>query len=449
MSKALKTCLIVFLMDFVSSYPELLALPAQGEIAVGGYQQTENYIDDAGQAQSGAAQAGFGKFYLFVPQAASERLQFTADYRYRHDRYGRIQKNTLDYESTDSSYFKTLALKYTPQFYPGHVQLGRFAPVEGGTVIVDGMETAYYPSAPLRLGLLVGRNPRQQEGKAALQSTPHSLLSGIYGVLESDSTQPFPYHNVANMLIHENSEPTRAERLYFSHQTTYHPDSVQRLNFLFNYDIRPDAQLREAYGLYSTQPWPRLTSSVTVFRITAAEYEEKQDAREILPPSTYSQGGLDVKYRLEPQLTLLWSSFYGVRQYDGLTRQEIRAGISHSEVLMAALGMKAEGGYRLNFYSNDLFASVALSYQQNDWDLEIRDEYAIENRQNGSTYHPNTLGCNISYLVNNNLIATGALEHIADETTTIFGAVVRVSYKFGRSNTIKAPELNVPGGEAK
>lgn len=427
-----------------------------GRLMLGAYQSQERHKDASAGQSSNDRRDALGRIYFDATGVGPYRNGFTLDLRDRYAEYERVDDERLVLLAANQPRLRQLAIKYPYERDRIFWSLGRMPVVDAGLDGVDGAEFGYRLSTPWRIGGFAGLIP-QQESRRLLELATDRRQLGAYATYQRQGRDWFEHTYLANALVMQQApvepeiaatmvpvppipEPDRLTTVTGANEQQtaahwFHNGILQlgqdlRVTTLAYLNLAPQAYLRNGNITVAQQMNKLWSANLALLRIDLQEYRRTRALREELAPSDYNQIRSDHKVKLAGGWMLLGGAFYGVRGRDGLSKAQLQAGASVSQLLANRLAASLLAGYRKNFTSRDTFLRLALNAYFNRFELEIDQQLITERHDDGRTLHPSITSLSMGYLINQHILASLGGEYARDEGITIASALATLGYRF-------------------
>lgn len=418
------------------------AAESMGRFTVGGYFAQEKFSEvDPFLGDRNDVQTLSARTFLKVSDIAEREDSFIADLRDKHDFFDKIDKERL--QLSDSNEFQVRQLSYGADHSGLAFRLGRFPIPDAGAVTVDGLNLAYR-RASWSAFAFGGLNPLEY-GKAYLQWRPNAQTygAGLTLVPQDIGTQP---GFVSSTAIVQELYSGETDRSYLYQNFDYPFDRNQRLYGNIYLDFVPKTQMQNGFVMLDSKWSTSWRTNLSYLSIDTVQYVRRQDVREQLTPSAYTEVDLDTKLLSDFGSDWSLDLLSGTRAVDGKTRSfaELRA-------RWAQLGEKKNwdiaSGVRggRNFESNDWSARLEFGYFSRTWEATFEQSYGSEEFPT-ATYHPLITSFTVGRFFARSLLATFSAERIADERVEILSALFRLSYRFGSRGVVPVRDGSPPRG---
>jgi hypothetical protein len=444
-----------------------------GRVMLGGFQQAEKLEEESAGQASNDRRDVLGRLYFDVTGIGPFRNQLTLDLRDRYAEFGRVDDERLVLAESNEPRLRQLALKHPYEAGGPFWSLGRMPVPDAGVDGVDGLEAAFRVASKLRLGLFGGLIPQRERGRS-LQIDPDARQAGVYATYQNRGREWFDHMYVTNALVAEQTleepeiTPTEADAppipeldpattqvedekeevsaLHFFHSGILQPGKDLRITSLAYLYLTPKAYLRNGALTATRQFNQAFSGTLSVLRIDLQEYRRTRDVRERLAASDYSQTRADLKHKVSKRMVVLGGMLYGVRGRDGLSKAQAQAGVAVSQLAGNRLATSVVGGFRKNFESRDTFLKLGLDYYRRRIELNVDQQFIVEERDDGETLHPKVTGLTLGYMIGDGLIGSVGGEYAKDERATVMSGLVTISYRFG-NRQLNPPRTKAPPPE--
>jgi hypothetical protein len=433
----------------VCSTAKVAAADVHGRATVGGYFAKERFSNASGEEATNDAASLSGRGFLDLSNLGANEYRFVLDIRDKNDFFDKLDKEKLELTPKNSVQLRQLYVQYPNSSGKLYGTLGRFSAFDAGVVYADGAEIGFRPTSKFRLGLFGGASPKY-EAVEAFDKFGSGRLFGGFGIFQSTSQDWYEYSSVSTAFVSMAADklPTEEGVLAdtgsgyatgeFERSFVYNNSILQfnrdtRLIALIYFDVKPTTNLQNMWLSLYRRFSPKFSGTLSGLRIESTEYRKTQDLREKLEPSSYSQGKLDLTFRVSDPTSLIASLIYGHRDVDDLKRTELSAGALFSNFISNKFSASALAGVRKKFTTSDVFARVGLGRYSRMFETTIDFEYATETRITGDKkqLHPTKLEIGIGTILSSKIFGTLAVQQTKDEEVSILSGLFRISTRFG------------------
>lgn len=369
------------------------------------------------------------RFFIKATEVGAPRLELTADIRDKYDFFEKLNKELLTLTGQNTLQARQLSVKYPNETRTWYAVVGRFPVTEAGAVYLDGAELGCRWNPSFRTSLFAGLNPKQQD-KSYLETNAHAQNYGTYTVYQPKSQGWENFLSVTNAAVAQMNSG-HLDRAYWYNSSVYQWKNPNQISSLIYLDFTPRVYFQTALltGVYAFTPM--LLATANIFGIDVIEYFRRQSVLERLPASPYKEANLNLRQRVNKDISLLGNLAWGIRGADSLIRREVSGGAAFDRILNAHFSAQALTGYRRNFTADEFFLKFNGGYYAKEWEITLDQEFNYRKESGPTYYHPMVTELGVAHFFNRELYAALALQHAHDEKVDIWSTFLRVGARFG------------------
>ena len=416
-----------------------------GRFTLGGFASTERFTESTFGSDKNDFATLSARSFLKIDEIGEGKWEFVSDLRDKHDFFDKLDREKLALTAKNDFQVRQLSMRRPSKNHFWSGQLGRFPIPEAGAVYVDGLQVGNHWSPAFRSGLFGGLNPKQ-DSLSYLQFNPKATIYGLNLTYEpqqrSWARNAFYTLAVVNQ-IYEN----HLDRNYLYHNTIFQWNEDSRVIALLYLDFVPRVFVQTYSANWQQGLIRSFSTDLRVLGVDVIEYSRRQGVLEVLPPSRYSEGGIDLIFRPNSSAKYILSSMHGAREIDGLTRSEVDLAVYSSRFFSSNLDAYLVLGSRKNFTSQDRLIRTGGGYFSRSWESSLDLEYAIQQNTSGVTTHPLIAEVSLSHYYSKQTFFTLSFNRSADENVTIMSTFFKVGYRFGTQETPPVRDGAPPRGK--
>jgi len=395
----------------------------------GGYAATERYKNDS---SSGTDSNDFailsGRAFLRVHDWGESKWEFVSDLRDKHDFFDKLDKERLTLNARNELQVRQLSLRRPNPSGFWSPQAGRFAVPEAGAVFVDGAQIENHWTKAVRTSVFGGLNPKQD----ADSYLKFNSEANVYGGNLTIQSQTGGWHQnfYSSTALVEKTYGGHRDRQYLFENLNYQWSRDGRFLGLLYLDFIPRSYVQTANAILQQGISQSFAIEAQGLMVDAIEYSRRQGVLERLPSSPYREGSLQVTLLPGSTSRLFVKGTYGKRQVDQLDKNEVMAGWSGTGFISPKWDLRAAGGVRKNFTSDDQFARGGLGYFSRKWESTLDVDFSAQTYATGQVLHPLITELTLANYYSRRTYSTLAFQHAADEDKTIMSVFFRVGFQF-------------------
>ncbi|MCC7405791.1 MAG: hypothetical protein IT288_15430 [Bdellovibrionales bacterium] len=419
---------LTFLFLFLVTAPTAGAVRYHGRLALGLYNSTEEFKEPGVSAAHNDVRNLSGRFYLGIADLWSPKLDFAADVRDKYEFFGKLAQDQRTLDDRNTFQLRELAVGDPQVLGSSFYRLGRFAVLDAGSVFNDGIEVGWRRGG-WKSGLFGGLNAKRHE-QEYVQSNPESKQAGLYLTYESKADAWSRVFRVGHGVVQQMYE-SDVDRQYLYQNILYQWGTYNRILTLAYVDFVPRTNLQNGLLSLQTRLTQRLENQLDVSGVDVIEYQRRQGVRERLTPSPYQEVKDRVTYRATPRLAWIVQGRSGIRKIDELKRTEAALGVALPAFFSPRWEVSLLLGSREEFTSSGAFANLKVGYFSDTRELVLDLDAATEEYQDGKKLSPIVIELSATQQISRQFFGILSLQGATDEEVTIFGAFMRLGYRFG------------------
>jgi hypothetical protein len=423
-----RTLRLTFLFLIFATAPRALAVRYHGRLALGLYNSTEEFKEPGVSAAHNDVRSLSGRFYLGLADLWSPKLEFNADVRDKYEFFGKLAQDQRSLDDRNTFQLRELAVGDPRAWGGGYYQLGRFAVLEAGGVFNDGAELGWR-SGGWKSGLFGGLNAKRHE-QEYVQSNPESKQAGLHFTYESKADAWSRVFRVSHAFVQQMYE-SDVDRQYLYQNILYQWGTYNRVLTLAYVDFVPRTNLQNGLMSLQTRVTQRLENQLDISGVDVIEYQRRQGVRERLTPSPYQEVKDRVTFRATPKWAWIVQGRSGIRKVDELKRTEAALGVGLPAFFSPRWEVSLLLGSREEFTSTGAFANLKVGYFSDTRELVLDVDAATEEYQDGKKLNPVVVEVSATQQISRQFFGILSLQGATDEEVTIFGAFMRLGYRFG------------------
>lgn len=437
---------LVFIFFLLYLEQTSYAVEYKGQFRTGGYSSEVKLLNDQASLGNNNASIISNRLNMTIFQFNDKQDEISLDFRDRYDFFGRRDRELLELTEENTLEIRELAYRRPWQRHRLYFTAGRFVPKEAGLLTNDGGHVGYRLTREHRLGLFAGIADQSIVTPPTLQPTNKSFSgnqAGAYWVYDKNDVRSPTSIYMTNAVAQGPSFDLieLVDRVYFYHLSLLQLGANHRVSNHINFDLTPEAQLRQAYisyNYYSSQY--RFTSYYN--RVSPEENRVQKDIQDSLAPSTVDSIFLSLIHRLTPLFSLEYRAQLAQREADGKQQQILALGSRYLGLARGRLALGGLLGIRNNFQSNDQFLDLKLDYYQQKWSAHLEQGFANKNYEdNGPELFEIRSTAELAFYFGERLRGSAAFSQAKNEQAEITTVFLMIGYYFGTGST--SPTRNI------
>ncbi|PWU20981.1 MAG: hypothetical protein C5B49_03360, partial [Bdellovibrio sp.] len=265
-----------------------------GRLTLGAYASTERFSDSNTESAANDAGVISARAYLRVEDLGESKWEFITDLRDKNDFFGNLDKENRQLTNRNDFQLRQMSLR-KPAKEGLELEMGRFAVNDVGNVYVDGGNLTYHFTPAWKSGIFGGLNPHK-DSQRYLEFDPQSTTYGVSLTFDERAGGWDKNFYMSHALVNE-LFGTHTDRSFLFHNIIYQWTADSRLISLAFVDFVPNVYLQMGNLTWQQALSQDFGFELSALHIDVVEYFRRQSVLDVLSPSPYTEGSLQLIYR--------------------------------------------------------------------------------------------------------------------------------------------------------